>query len=103
MEPATGLEPINPDYKSGALPVTLMPALVRSQILRRNCRDNNSIRSILVLGDTGIAELVIVAEVNVRDSAVVGDSHLNVRLLGELDFNAATGQAEERNSSDETR
>lgn len=91
MEPVTGLEPITPDYKSGALPITLMPALVGGQVLRGNCRDNNGIRSILVLGDARIAELIVVAEVDVRDSTVVGDSHLNVRLPWKLDFNAATG------------
>lgn len=103
MEPVTGLEPITPDYKSGALPITLMPALVGGQVLRGNCCDGNGVRSILVLGDTGIAEPIVIVKVDMRDGTVLRDSHLDIRLLGELDFNAATSQAEERGSSDETR
>lgn len=102
MEPVTGLEPITPDYKSGALPITLMPALVGGQVLRGNCRDSNGVRPILILGDTGIAEPVVIVEVDMRDGTVLGDSHLNVWLLGKLDFNATTRQAEKHSSSEET-
>lgn len=102
MEPVTGLEPITPDYKSGALPITLMPALVGGQVLRGNCCDSNGVRPILVLDDTGIAEPIVIVKVDMRDSTVLGDCHLDIRLLGELDFNATTRQAEKHSSSEET-
>lgn len=80
LEPVPGLEPRTPDYKSGALPITLMPASVGNEALRRDRRDNDGVGIVLIVDNLNVAHSVAVPIANDRGGISVG-FYLDIRLL----------------------
>lgn len=76
LEPPPGLEPRTPDYKSGALPITLMAALRSVPRIRRLNIDGHGITTIIILDDANIPLAVAIVIIDRRRGR--GGCDLNV-------------------------